>query len=108
MLILLFMCGLTKDFFRGIAYFFGKEKTMEAEEVRRTLAAFKMVLIGLPIGGLAASLIAFVAILGKLNDISLLGPNLAVAILTLLYSLVMELLFLPIAAKLWALKNNIE
>lgn len=107
-LILLFMCGLTKDFFRGIAFFFGKDKTMEAEELRRTLAAFKLVLVGLPIGGFAASLIAFVAILGKMNDISSLGPNLAVAILTLLYSLVIELLLLPIAAKLWAMKKNIE
>ena len=106
MLILLFMCGLTKDFFRGIVFFFGKNKTMEADEARRTLAAFKLVLIGLPIGGFTASLIAFVAILGKLNDISKLGPNLAVAILTLLYSLIIELLLLPIAAKLWVSKRS--
>lgn len=65
-----------------------------------------MVLIGLPIGGFTASLIAFVAILGKLNDISKLGPNLAVAILTLLYSLIIELLLLPIAAKLWVSKRS--
>ena len=106
MLILLFMCGLTKDFFRGIVIFFGKNMTMEADEARRTLAAFKLVLIGLPIGGFTASLIAFVAILGKLNDISKLGPNLAVAILTLLYSLIIELLLLPIAAKLWVSKRS--
>ena len=81
---------------------------MEAEELRRTLAAFKLVLVGLPIGGFAASLIAFVAILGKMNDISSLGPNLAVAILTLLYSLVIELLLLPMAAKLWAMKKSKE
>ena len=65
-----------------------------------------MVLIGLPIGGFTASLIAFVAILGKINDISKLVPNLAVAILTLLYSLIIELLLLPIAAKLWMLKRS--
>lgn len=63
-------------------------------------------MIGLPIGGFTASLIAFVAILGKLNDISKLGPNLAVAILTLLYSLIIELLLLPIAAKLWVSKRS--
>lgn len=65
-----------------------------------------MVLIGLPIGGFTASLIAFVAILGKINDISKLVPNLAVAILTLLYSLIIELLLLPIAAKLWMSKRS--
>ena len=63
-------------------------------------------MIGLPIGGFTASLIAFVAILGKLNDISKLGPNLAVAILTLLYSLIIELLLLPIVAKLWVSKRS--
>ena len=67
---------------------------------------YKLVLIGLPIGGFTASLIAFVAILGKLNDISKLGPNLAVAILTLLYSLIIELLLLPIVAKLWVSKRS--
>lgn len=106
MLILLFMCGLTKDFFRGIAFFFGKNKKLEAEEVKRSMAAFKLILIALPIGGAAASLIAFVAILGKLNEPATLGPRLAVAILTLLYSLILEVLLLPIAAKLWAMDKT--
>lgn len=105
MLILLFMCGLSKDFFRGIVFFFGKNKEMEEEELRRTLVAFKLVLIALPIGGLVASLIAAVAILGKLSDPSALGPYVAVAILTLLYSLIIEVLLLPIAAKLWSLEK---
>lgn len=105
MFILLFMSGLTKDFFKGIAFFFGKNKEITAEELRRTLAAFKLVLIGLPIGGVVASLIAFVAILGKINDISTLGPNMAVAILTILYSLILEVLLIPMAAKLWAMEG---
>ena len=105
MLILLFMCGLTKDFFRGIAFFFGKNRAMEENELSRTLAAFKMVLIALPLDGLVSSLIAVVAVLGLLSDKAALGPNLAVAILTLLYSLVLELLLLPVAAKLWAMKK---
>jgi len=106
MLILLFMSGLTKDFLKGIAFFFGKNKEISLDELRRTLAAFKLVLIGLPIGGVVASLIAFVAILGKINDISTLGPNMAVAILTLLYSLVIEILLLPMAARLWAMEKE--
>ena len=105
LLILLFMCGLTKDFFRGIAFFFGKNKVMEEMELCRSLAAFKLVLIALPIDGLVSSLIAIVAVIGILTDKASLGPNLAVAILTLLYSLVLELLLLPVAAKLWAMKK---
>ncbi len=105
LLILLFMCGLTKDFFKGIAFFFGKNKEMEEAELCRSRAALKLVLIALPIDGLVASLIAIVAIIGKLTDPSALGPNIAVAILTLLYSLVLEVLLLPVAAKLWALEK---
>ena len=105
MLILLFMCGLTNDFLRGIAFFFRKNKEMEETELKRILAAFKLVLIALPIDGLMASLIAAVTILGKVNDMSMLGPHPAVAILTLLYSLVLEVLMLPVAAKLWALEK---
>lgn len=106
LLILLFMCGLTKDFFRGIAFFFGKNKAMEEVELCRSLAAFKMVLIALPIDGFVSSLIAIVAIIGSLTDKATLGPYLAVAILTLLYSLVLELLLLPVAAKLWSVKKQ--
>ena len=106
LLILLFMCGLTKDFFRGISFFFWKNRVMDENELCRSLAAFKLVLIALPIDGLVASLIAVVAIIAKLTDPSLLGPNLVVAILTLLYSLIFEVLLLPVAAKLWAMKNR--
>ena len=79
---------------------------MEEYERCRTLAAFKLVLIALPIDGLVSSLIAFVAVLGLLTDPIALGPNLAVAILTLLYSLILELLLLPVAAKVWAMKKT--
>lgn len=106
MWILLFMCGLTKDFFRGIGLFFGKDKTVEKEELSRILVAFKLVLTALPIGGMVASLIAFIAILGKVNDPATLGPHVAVAILTILYSLIIEVLLLPVAAKLWTLKTE--
>lgn len=105
MLILLFMCGLTKDFLRGVAFFFRKNKEMEETELKRTLAAFKLVLTALPIDGLIASLIAAITILGKLNDTTALGPYMVVAILTLLYSLVIEILLLPVAAKLWAMEK---
>ncbi len=104
--ILLYMCGLTKDFGRGFVLFFGRNKEVEKEELMRTQAAFKLVLIALPIEGMVASLIAFIAILGKLNDPATLGPYMAVAILTMLYSLIIEILLLPVAARLWTMKRE--
>lgn len=109
-LILLFMCGMTKDFFRGIAVFFGKTREIENNEYNRMLAAYKLVLIALPTGGTLMTLMAVVAILAnifaKVMDYSALGPSMAVAILTLLYSLILEVLLLPIAAKLWAMEKG--
>ncbi len=102
--ILLYMCGLMKDFGRGFILFFGKNKEVEREELMRTQAAFKLVLIALPIEGVVASLIAFIAILGKMNDPATLGPYMAVAILTMLYSLIIEILLLPVAARLWTMR----
>jgi len=104
--ILLFMSGLTKDFFRGLKFFFGKKKEMDSEILCRTKAAFKLVLIALPVEGMVMSLIAVVAVIGALDNVEYLGPNLAVAILTLLYSLVLEVLLLPVAGKLWTMKSE--
>ncbi len=104
--ILLFMSGLTKDFFRGLKFFFGKKKEMDSEMLCCTKAAFKLVLIALPVEGMVMSLIAIVAVIGLLDNVEYLGPNLAVAILTLLYSLVLEVLILPVAGKLWTMKSE--
>jgi len=104
--IILFMSGLTKDFLRGFILFFGKRKEMDSEMLCRTKVAYKLVLIALPSVGMVMSLIALVAVFGILDDIQNLGPNLAVAILTLFYSLVLEMLLLPVAGKLWTLKGQ--
>lgn len=106
--ILLFMSGLLRDFIRGIGFFFGKKNTLDSVELRRAKAAYKLVLIALPLGGFVMTLIAIVAIIGlvNVNDVSTLGPNLAVAILTLLYGLVLEVLLLPIAGKLWTVEEE--
>lgn len=104
--ILLFMSGLTKDFVRGIGFFFGKKSTMDAVLLQRAKTAYKLVLVALPVGGMVMSLIASVSIIGNLDNITCLGPNLAVAVLTLLYSLIFEILLLPVAGKLWTVQSE--
>lgn len=104
MWILLFMSSMTKDFVRGLGFFFGKKTAMDAVILNRTKAAYKLVLIAMPVEGMVMTLIAVGGIVGNLTDIALLGPNLAVAILTLLYSLILEVLLLPVAGRLWTAK----
>lgn len=61
-----------------------------------------------PSWGMIGTLIGLVLMLKNLNDPSTLGPNMAIALLTTLYgSLMANLVFLPIAAKL-ALKTEQE
>ena len=100
------MSGLTKDFIRGLGFFFGKKKEMDRDMLCRTKTAYKLVLIALPVAGMVMTLIAVVAVIGLLSNVNALGPNLAVAILTLLYSLVLEVILLPVAGRLWTLKEE--
>lgn len=51
------------------------------------------------ISGITTTLISFVTILGYLNEPTQLGPNLAVAILTLLYGIVLSFILLIIKAR---------
>lgn len=61
-----------------------------------------------PAWGMIGTLIGLVLMLKNLNDPSTLGPNMAIALLTTLYgSLLANLVFIPIAAKL-ALKSERE
>ena len=108
--ILLFMSGFTKDFFKGFSFVFGKPKNeIKEADCLRMQAAYKLVLIALPSVGAIMTLLAIVSILvnvfAEVIDSSALGPNMAVAILTMLYSLMLEVLLLPIAAKLWTMKR---
>ncbi len=46
--------------------------------------------------GIMAMLLTFITIMRQLSDLATLGPNLAVAILTVLYATIIEMLLLPL------------
>lgn len=60
----------------------------------------KTVLITIPIAGVFAFLVSVVAIIGYLFKPELLGPNLAVAILSMFYCCIAEMLLIPTAVRL--------
>lgn len=101
----LLMSGMAMDFVRAFLICFGR-RTPNETELKRALAASKLVLVAIPVAGILVSLVAYVAIFGHALAPEYLGPSLAVAILTILYSLILELLFLPIAGRLWAMEKK--
>lgn len=93
-LIIMVMSGSLKDFFKGFSICFSKSVN-DKYEIRRSYLAIKLAIYSIIVSGLISSLLAIVTILGLLEKPELLGPNLAVAILSVLYSLIMVLILLP-------------
>lgn len=110
--IILFMSGLMKDFLFSFRLCFGKDQA-ELHEIQRALAGYKLVLIVLPVVGMISSLMGIVAIFGNITvsnitDLNALDANIAVAALSVLYSMVFELFLLPFAGRLWAMEKQYD
>lgn len=87
------------NFFQGFAIVYGKKEYSE-ERVRNAWYAMKTVLCVIPVAGIFTLLVSVVAIIGFLSDKTLLGPNMAVAILSVFYCAIAEILLMPTAVRL--------
>lgn len=104
--IVLLTSGLAKDFFAAFAICFGTHKLVDEVKLGRAVAAHKLVLIVVPVTGVITSLVAVVSLFGNYNVVDSIGQNLAVAFLTVLYSLIFDLMLLPVSGRLWAMKKK--
>lgn len=84
-----------KDFFRAIKML-NKKYQCSLGEMKRALNVVEYMQKQLLCAGIITTLFPFIYILGKLTDLAELGPNVAVAILSVLYTIMLELLLLPI------------
>lgn len=91
----LFRGGIWKDFLRAWKLL-KKNYTCHLSEIRRALDAVEMMQKQLVYAGIISMLLSFVHVLGRLSDPASLGPNVAVAILTMLYAVIFEMLLLPL------------
>lgn len=91
----LFRGGLWKDFLRAWKLL-KKNYTCHLSEIRRSLDAVEMMQKQLVYAGIISMLLSLVHVLGMLSDLASLGPNVAVAILTMLYAVIFEMLLLPL------------
>lgn len=73
-----------------------KNYTCHLGELRRTLDVVEMVQKQVIYAGIISVLMSLITILRNLSDPMSLGPNMAVAILTMLYAVCFEMLLLPL------------
>lgn len=87
--------GMWKDFLRAWKLL-NKKYTCHLSEIRRSLDVIEMMQKQLACAGIIGMLLSFIHILHQLSDLASLGPNIAVAILTMLYATIFEMLLLPL------------
>lgn len=87
--------GVWNDFKRAFLLL-KKEYSCHLSELKRTQDVLEMLQRQVFCAGIVATLLTFINILHSLTELSALGPKVAVAILTVLYAAVIEMLILPL------------
>ena len=91
----LFRGGIWNDFLRAWKLL-KRSYTCHLSEIRRSLDVVEMLQKQLIYAGIISMLLSFIHVLGNMSDLASLGPNVAVAILTMLYAVIFEMLLLPL------------
>ena len=102
-LVVLLASGMALDFFRALVLCIGKKNDVTGDEIVRSLTACKLVLVSAPVAGTIVTLIGIISMFLHQLDQSILTLNLAVAFLSMLYGLIIDLLVLPVAGRLHAM-----
>ncbi len=92
---ILFKNGLGKDFLRAFKLL-RKSYTCHLSELRRTLDVVEMMQKQLICAAAFSAVISIINVLTLLDTPETLGPNIAVAILTIFYAVILEMLLLPL------------
>ena len=88
------------DFINVFSICYGKEEHHEYQ-IKNAWAAMKMVLCVIPIAGIFSFIVSLIVITGRLSDVEMISIHVSVALLTMFYSIVMEILLIPTAMKLY-------
>lgn len=105
---MLLASGLFKDFLRGFKVITSKENIFSLIELKKTLRATNLYICLLLTSGFLGSLIGIVSMLSQISDIHAVGPSVAIALLTFLYSILFVFILLPIRARVQAVIITIE
>ncbi len=97
---MLISAGLTRDFNNAFRMAFANGKEKGLSEIKRAIEAVVLVRKTTLTAGGFGMIFGLIMVIGQLANLELLGPNLAVASLTLLYALAIELVLLPLESRL--------
>ncbi|MBD5518893.1 MAG: hypothetical protein HDR07_10595 [Lachnospiraceae bacterium] len=86
--------GVWQDFKRAWKLL-KKDYSCHLSELRRTLDVVEMIQKQGIYAGIISMLLSIITVLRRLSDLTSLGPNLAVAVLTMFYAVIFEMLLLP-------------
>lgn len=92
---ILFRNGLGKDFLRAFKLL-KKSYHCRLGELRRTLDAVELMQKQIIWAAVIIMVVSFIQVMANVSDLYLIGPNLAVVGLSILYVAMMELLLLPL------------
>lgn len=92
--------GLLKDLNNGIRLILGKKKETAMLELKRAKLAVETMMKVSLCSSLFVTMVETVVLLHHMTDPALLGPMISVCLLSLLYAVIINLLLLPIRARL--------
>ena len=86
--------GMWKDFKRAFKLL-KKDFTCHLSELRRTKDVLEMIQKQIWYAGILTMMVSVMYVMVNISDPSLLGPNIAVVVLTMFYAVILEMLLLP-------------
>lgn len=104
---ILMASGLLGDFLKGFKVMGQKENSFTALELKRMLIANKLGITLILLSGIMGTIIGSIGMLTHLTDM-MIGPSLAVAVLTSFYALILTFVLIPIQAKIKAILITLE
>ena len=86
--------GVWRDFKRAFKLL-KKDFTCHLSELRRTKDVLEMIQKQIWYAGILTMMVSVMYVMVNISDPSLLGPNIAVVVLTMFYAVILEMLLLP-------------
>lgn len=100
--------GLLSDFFKGFKLMGRTVNIYSAIELKRIKRANKLAIRSILLSGIIGTVTGTMQLLANISDPNAVGPNLAVALITVFYSLVFISLILPMQAKVNTILDTME
>lgn len=105
---MLMASGLLSDFFKGFMLMGKKVNYYSSIDLKRIIEADKLAIQTLIIAGGIGAITGTISLLSNISDMSKFGPSLAIAMITVLYSLIFISVILPVKAKVSTILKTLE